>query len=150
MSSMISSCGVICSDCPAYMAASKGAAHQKRTATAWRRIYGLEETADRISCGGCLGPDEQLFHSSRACAARRCCRSKGYATCAECQAEGCPDLERAQSMWDEVPEIAKALSRPEFVAYAQPYCDHRRRLYDARRAFENTATRDGTKLPPAD
>jgi hypothetical protein len=41
MEKTISACGVLCSACPAYMAASKGIAHQKRTAKAWQRIYGL-------------------------------------------------------------------------------------------------------------
>lgn len=134
MATMMSACGVLCSDCPAYQGAAKGVAHQKATAAAWRRIYGLNEPAENISCGGCLGPDEQLFHTSRNCSARRCCRSKGFATCAECSAENCPDLEKAQAVWDEVPKLARILSHEEFVTYAQPYCGHRRRLAEARGA----------------
>ena len=132
---MMSACGVLCSDCPAYFGDAKGITHQKRTAAAWRRIYGLNETFENISCGGCLGPDDKLFHTSRNCKARRCCLSKGFATCAECPAEQCPDLERAQSVWDEVPDIAKSLPRQDFVIYAEPYCDHRRRLAEARCAL---------------
>lgn len=135
MTTMMSACGVLCSDCPAYLASAKGVVHQKRTADAWLRIYGLNEPIENITCGGCLGPDDQLFHTSRTCKARQCCRSKGFATCAECAVEQCPDLEKAQSMWDGVPEIAKNLSREEFVIYAQPYCEHRRRLAEVRAAF---------------
>jgi len=135
MSKMMSACGVLCSDGRAYEGEAKGLAHQECTAAAWRRIYGLNETRENISCGGCLGPDDQLFHTCHRCRARRCCRSKGFATCAECPVEQCPDLEKAQSVWDEVPELAKVLSYEDFVAYAQPYCDHRRRLAEARRAF---------------
>jgi hypothetical protein len=96
-----------------------------------RRIYGLNEPAENISCGGCLGSDDQLFHASRRCKARHCCRSNGFATCAECPAENCPDLEKAQAVWDEVPDLASILSHEDFVTYAQPYCDHRRRLAEA-------------------
>ena len=135
MTKMMSACGVLCSDCPAYLGAGKGVAHQKSTAAAWRRIYGLNETVENITCGGCLGPDDQLFHTSRTCKARHCCRSKGFGTCAECPVEWCPDLEKAQSLWDGVPDLAKVLSREDFVTYAQPYCDHRRRLAQARRAL---------------
>jgi EAL domain-containing protein (putative c-di-GMP-specific phosphodiesterase class I) len=46
--------------------------------------------------------------------------------------ERCPDLEEAQSLWDGVPDLAKALSREDFVTYAQPYCNHRQRLAEAR------------------
>jgi len=134
MNPMMSACGVMCSDCPAYLGAAKGVAHQERTVAAWRRIYGLNETSENISCGGCLGPDDQLFHTSRTCKARRCCRSKAFSSCAECAVESCPDLEKAQSVWDEVPHLAEALSREDFVNYAQPYCNHRRRLAEARRA----------------
>jgi hypothetical protein len=73
MARMMSACGVLCSDCPAYSGAAKGLVHQQRTVAAWQRIYGLSETAENISCGGCLGPDNQLFHTSRTCKARRCC-----------------------------------------------------------------------------
>ena len=133
MTRMMSACGVLCSDCPVFLGGTKGVAHQKKTVTAWRRIYGLNESIENISCGGCLGPDDQLFHTSRTCKARHCCRSKGLAMCAECPEERCPHLEKAQSVWDEVPEIGKILSPADFVTYAQPYCDHRRRLAEARR-----------------
>ncbi len=132
MTRMMSACGVLCSQCPAHLAREKGRAHQKRTADAWRRIYGLREPAANISCGGCLGPDSQVFHASRACKARRCCRSKGFSSCAECPVESCPDLETAQSVWDAVPRLADVLSRADFAAYARPYCGHRGRLAAAR------------------
>jgi hypothetical protein len=135
MAGMMSACGVLCSDCPAYLGDAKGVAHQERTVEAWRRIYGLNEKPENIRCGGCCGPDDQLFHTSRSCKARLCCRSKGFSTCAECGVEVCPDLEKAQAVWDGVPGLAKTLSREDFLNYAQPYCDHRQRLAEARRAL---------------
>lgn len=134
MATMISACGVLCSDCPAYLGDEKGAAHQQRTAAAWKRIYGLDEPAGNIACHGCLGPDDQLFHTSRACKARLCCRAKGFSTCAECPEEHCPDLEKAQSAYDRLPDLAQTLSAEDFAAYAQPYCNHRQRLLEVRLA----------------
>ncbi len=128
MTDMMSVCGVMCSECPAYHAATKGVAHQQRTAEAWRRIYGLSEKAENITCGGCLGTDEDLFHTSGSCLARRCCRRQGFNSCAECPKESCQDLERAQSMWDEVPQIGSRLSPADFEAYSRAYCGHRSRL----------------------
>ena len=141
MRRMMSACGVLCSDCPAFHGDSKGKAHQQRTVSAWGRIYGLNEVPDNIRCGGCLGPDDQLFHTSRKCEARRCCRSKGFGSCAECPVEQCPLLEKAQSVWDEVPTLAKTLSRKDFVIYAKAYCNHRQRLKAARVAL----TREGNQ-----
>ena len=135
MTKMMSACGVLCSDCPAYHGEARGVEHQKITEAAWWKIYGLNEKVENIRCGGCLGPDEDLFHTSRACKGRLCCQSKGYGSCAECRVESCRDLEKAQSVWDEVPALARSLTRSEFVTYALPYCGHRRRLAAARRAF---------------
>lgn len=132
---MISACGVLCSECPAYLGAAKGIEHQSRTAEAWHRIYGLNETAEHISCGGCLGLDEDLFYTSLKCNARRCCQSKGYSSCAECPIESCTDLEKAQSVWDDVPNLINTLTSSDFEAYALPYCGHRRRLSDMRTKF---------------
>jgi hypothetical protein len=129
---MMSACGVLCSECPAYLAQTKGAAHQRRTVQAWRRIYGLTETVEHISCSGCLGPDDEVFHTSLNCKARLCCRAKGVSSCAECANESCPDLETAQSVWDDVPNLASTLSTADFATYARPYCGHRERLAAAR------------------
>lgn len=132
MNAIMSACGVLCSDCPAYLGKQKGLAHQERTAEAWLRIYDRAEMPESISCGGCLSADSEVFYTSIRCQARRCCRSKDFSSCAQCSVECCPDLEKAQSVWDGVPEIAKTLSSTDSVQYAQPYCDHRRRLAKAR------------------
>lgn len=134
MAEMMSACGVLCSGCAAYRGDAKGLEHQERAAAAWRRIYGLKETPGHIACGGCLGPDEDVFHSSRTCKARNCCRAKGFSSCAECDVRPCPLLEKAQSVWDGVPKIAKTLSPADLEAYARPYLNPRRRLAAARAA----------------
>ena len=139
MRTMMSACGVLCSKCPAFHGSEKGAAHRKKTAAAWRRIFGMKVMTKDISCGGCCASDDQLFHSSLNCKARRCCHSKGFATCAECLVKDCPDLEKAQSGWDEVAELEQKLSRKDFFIYAQPYCRHRQRLVEARRALRQRA-----------
>ncbi len=132
MSKMMSACGVMCSECPAYLAASKGLEYQREVVEAWHRIYGLNETVANISCGGCLGSDEDVFHTCRRCSARNCCRSKGLNSCAECAERECRDLERAQSVWDGVPALSSSLSSTDFDTYARPYCGHRERLAAAR------------------
>src|SRR5574338_820152 len=131
-STTMSACGVLCADCPAYLAASKGIASQRRVAEAWHRIDGLNETPERISCGGCFGPDEQMFHTGRGCKARHCAHRHDFVSCAECVRPGCPLLEKAQAVWDHVSELSAVLSHSDFVRYVQPYCGHRRRLLLAR------------------
>jgi hypothetical protein len=132
MDEVMSACGVMCSECGAYLAAAKGLEYQQQVADAWRKIYGLDEATAHISCSGCLGPDEEVFHTSIRCTARRCCRSKGFKSCAECPKETCDYLEGAQSVWDGVPQIASTLSAADYNRYARPYCGHRERLAAAR------------------
>lgn len=132
MSTMMSACGVLCSECPAFHAKDKGRAHQRRTADAWSEIYGLSEKPQNVNCAGCLGANSELFRTSLRCKARRCCLAKEFKSCAECRLKKCPRLEKAQSTWDAVPELVTHLSPEDFAAYAQPYCGHRERLARAR------------------
>jgi hypothetical protein len=134
MARMMSACGVRCSECPAYLGNVRGVGHQQRTEAAWKRIYGLNESAENIACGGCLAPDDQVFHTCRAGKARLCCHSKNFNPCAECPVERCPDLENAQSLWDELSDLATTLPHEDFVTYVEPYCNHRHRLAEARRS----------------
>ncbi len=135
MDNVMSACGVLCSECAAYLAASRGPAYQKEAAGGWSRIYGFQVEPEQMSCGGCLSSDEQVFHSSVRCAARRCCLGKGLSSCAECPEESCEFLAKAQSNWDTVPEISAMLSASDFEKYARPYCGYRERFEAARRAF---------------
>ena len=135
MIKLMSACGVICSDCAAYSAASRGFAYQKEAAEAWRRIYGFQVEPEQMSCGGCHSSDDEVFHSSVRCTARRCCLAKGLNSCAECLEKSCELLARAQSNWDAVPEIGAKLSASDFEKYARPYCGYRERFEAARRAF---------------
>ena len=139
MNKVMSACGVICSDCAAYVAAARGLDYQKEAAEAWSRIYGFQTQPEKMSCAGCLNSDDQVFHTSVRCAARRCCLSKGLISCAECPEESCELLARAQANWDTVPEIGAKLSPSDFQKYVQPYCGYRERFEAARHAFRSRA-----------
>jgi hypothetical protein len=136
---MTSACGVLCSDCAAYHGREKGRAYQRRAAAAWKRIWGRPEKPEQMACGGCLGPDAGLFHTSVRCRARRCCMAKGLGSCAECSVEACPDLERAQAVWDGVPAVAATLAPRDCALYAAPYCGHRERLAGLRARLRDRA-----------
>jgi hypothetical protein len=139
MDEVMSACGVICSGCAAYLASSKGLVYQKEVAEAWKGIYGFDADPARLSCGGCLSPDDQVYPTSVKCTARRCCLNKGLNSCAECSEQSCDLLAKAQSNWDAVPEIGAKLSASDFEKYAQPYCGYRERFEAARREFRTRA-----------
>ena len=134
MTRMMSACGVLCSGCPAFRDKKEDRIDRTEPVAAWRRIYGLKERAADISCGGCLGPDDELFHTCRKCEARRCFREKGLRSCAECFVKSCVLLEKAQAQWDGVPKLVEAVPRADFAKYVKPYCNHRERLERARQA----------------
>lgn len=129
----MSACGVLCSSCPAFHDRDDGI-DQQETAIAWRKAHGLKREAEDTSCRGCLGPDDQLFHTCGKCEARRCCRAKGLGSCAECTVASCALLEEAQARWDGVLKLVQVVSRADFRKYVKPYCNPRERLERARRA----------------
>jgi len=136
MDRVVSACGVLCSECAAYRGRERGPEHQRRAAAAWARIYAYPQDPANLACGGCASSDEEVFHSSRTCAARRCCRAKGFVTCAECSTRPCAALEKAQAVWDGVPAIALTLTPADRAEYAEPYMGHRERLAGARGQVE--------------
>ena len=144
MTRMMSACGVLCSGCPAFRDKDNGI-DQVETAAAWRRISGLKQKAEDISCGGCLGPDDQLFHTCGKCEARQCCREKGLRSCAECFVKSCALLEKAQAQWDGIPKLVQVVSRTDFAKYVKAYCNHRERLERARRAGAKRRRASGSK-----
>ena len=129
MGVQLSACGVICSQCPAFVAGqSADPAARARVAAAWHDLYGLNFGPEAIACGGCFGPDEAVFPTSRQCAARRCCRDRGMVNCAVCGDRPCARLERAQTNWDGLEERATTLPEPVFREFVLPYCHARQRV----------------------
>jgi hypothetical protein len=146
MTRMMSACGVLCSNCPAFRDRNDGIAQQE-TAMVWRRTHGLKKNAEDTSWGGCLGPEDQLFHTCRKCEARRCCGTKGLRSCAECTVASCALLEKAQAGWDEVPTLVQALSPTDFANYVKGYCGPRKQLQRARRALvKRSCGRESTRV----
>ncbi len=144
MTRMMAACGVLCSGCPAFRDKDDGV-DQQETVAAWRRASGLKRKAGNISCRGCLGPDDHVFHTCRKCDARRCFREKGLRSCAECFVKSCVLLEKAQAQWDGVPKLVEVVSRGDFAKYVKPYCNHRERLERARRAVAKRRRGSGSK-----
>lgn len=141
---MMAACGVLCSGCPAFRDKDNGI-DQQETVAAWRRIYGLREKAEDISCGGCLGPDVQLFHPCKKCKARQCFRRKGLRSCAECTVKSCALLEKAQAQWDGIAKLVDVVPRADFAKYVKPYGNHRERLERARRPGAKRRSAPGRK-----
>ena len=112
MDKMIAYCGLVCTDCPAYVATqADDRAALERVAAQWREAFNAPEiTADSIICDGCLGSNGgRLSGYCYECEIRACGVERGVVNCAHCDEYGCEKLEgffghasEARAVLDEV------------------------------------------------
>jgi len=95
---IIAFCGIICSDCPAYLATQAGdeEALAKQAAEWSSEEYAL--TADDLLCDGCIYEDRRAAKFCVECDVRQCALAKGVETCAHCDDFPCDRLEKPWSM----------------------------------------------------
>lgn len=111
MSRTIAYCGLLCSECEAYLAtqADDWAALEKMAEKA-RTEYGMAEaTAEGVLCDGCLGDEGHKCGYCAECAVRACAVERGKITCAHCDDYGCDKIEaffgmapKARTTLDEI------------------------------------------------
>ena len=107
MNRMIAACGLICTECPAYIA-HKNNDQQLRVKTAeeWSKMFKAKLKPEIINCVGCLETEGTLFHHCMECKIRACCREKEILNCAYCDDYGC---EHITEFFGFVPEAKKVL-----------------------------------------
>ena len=107
MDRMISYCGLICSECPGYLATQAGdPAALERVAAEWREAYNAPEiTAESVICDGCIVEGRHCGHWSQ-CDIRVCAQDRGVANCAHCADYIC---ERLYGFFDMVPDARAVL-----------------------------------------
>ncbi len=96
MAKMIAYCGLICSDCAAYLATqANDQAALRRVRDQWREEYNVPQmTVDDVTCDGCLVEGLKCGHCAE-CDIRACGRSRGVVNCAHCaDYAGCDMLKR--------------------------------------------------------
>ena len=109
MKRIVSSCGLICSECPAFLAHSTDDNDlRERTAKMWSDFYKAHITPDMINCEGCHS-NGILFNHCNECSIRQCCHERQYNTCAECNDYICPD--KLKPLLDAVPEAKEELDK---------------------------------------
>ena len=85
MTRLIAVCGLICSDCSAYLAtqASDQVALEK-VAAQWRQEYNVPNlTIASVICDGCVTPGRKCGHCAD-CEIRACGLARAVANCAHC------------------------------------------------------------------
>lgn len=87
---IISCCGIMCGECPVYIATQRGDGQMKKFLA--RKFSSPERmlTEEDICCLGCHSPDRNEDKFREGCKVRSCCREKQVRLCAECREFPCP------------------------------------------------------------
>lgn len=90
MERMIAYCGLVCTECEAYIATKANDPEGiERTAARWREVHSPDITAADVWCDGCLSAGPHLCSHCGECEIRACARSRGVINCAHCDDYGC-------------------------------------------------------------
>ena len=95
MDKIIAYCGLVCSDCSAYVATQANDQEAlERVAAQWREEYNAPNiTVESVICDGCLGDGRKGSHCAE-CEIRACGVARGVANCAHCADYTCEKLEK--------------------------------------------------------
>lgn len=102
MEDPIAYCGLVCTECPAYIGTQAGDDELlERTARMWSDAFGSEIAPESIRCDGCKteGGRRSLFCGM--CKVRACNLSRGLPNCAPCPDYACEKLEEFLKMAPE-------------------------------------------------
>jgi hypothetical protein len=94
-SKIVAYCGIVCSDCSAYIATQSGdRSALQRVAAEWQQEYDLAEvTIQDVTCDGCLGAKGRKGAHCFDCDIRACGVERGVVNCAHCADYACAKLE---------------------------------------------------------
>ena len=99
MEKVIAYCGIICSDCPTFLATQKDDDEERRrVAELWTRQYGKEYRREDINCDGCLTKGPRVFSYCKICKIRGGGQEKRVENCAYCAEYPC---EKLSKLFDE-------------------------------------------------
>ena len=104
---IIAKCGLVCSDCPAYIATKNNDDPlREETAKKWSAMFKSDIKPSDINCDGCQSESARLFSYCAVCEIRKCAREKKVTTCAACPEYSCEKLDKFLA---DVPEARKVL-----------------------------------------
>jgi hypothetical protein len=93
MEKMIAVCGLVCSDCPAFIATQKDDEEERRkVAEKWCKEFKVDLKPEDINCLGCVIETEKLFNYCKVCEIRKCGKGKKVKNCAYCDEYPCEKL----------------------------------------------------------
>ena len=96
MNKMIAYCGLVCTECPAYIATKEDDdTKRKETAEQWSEQFSTSIKLEDINCEGCVSSSEVVFNHPKVCEIRKCGQTKGIINCAYCDDYICDILKNS-------------------------------------------------------
>ncbi len=114
MEKMIAFCGLVCTDCPIFIATQNNDENEKKKiAERWStKEYPL--SPENMFCDGCLPVGKRTMSFCQDCDVRRCGFERNVENCAHCADYPCAKLDRVLAMGPQakatLEEIRKGLS----------------------------------------
>jgi len=95
MDKMIAYCGLVCTDCPAYIATQANDSDAlEGVAAQWREAYNAPDiTVESVVCDGCVTDGGRKCGHWFECEIRACAMERKVANCAYCGEYACDKLE---------------------------------------------------------
>ena len=101
MSKMTAYCGLVCSDCPSFIATRNDDDEARaKTAAFYRKTYGFDLQPEEINCDGCLATDGRHIGYCAMGEIRKCGMEHAVENCAHCADFEC---EKLKKFLDQVP-----------------------------------------------
>jgi hypothetical protein len=95
MEKLISICGLICSECGAFLATQNDDDEaRKKVAEEWSRTYQARIKPEDVNCVGCIQESGLVFSYCHVCEIRACGRGRKAKNCAYCQEYPCDKLKK--------------------------------------------------------
>ena len=93
MEKMIGCCGIVCSECPGFLATQKDDDEERRkVAELWSKQYNSDIKPEDINCDGCFLESGRLINHGKVCEIRKCGQDKNLKNCADCDDYPCEKL----------------------------------------------------------
>ena len=106
MEKQIAYCGLVCTDCLAYIASQADDDKQrKEVAETWTKEYKIDFKPEDINCDGCTSTGKHVGNCGM-CEIRKCGQEKGVINCAYCSDYSC---DKTDEFFKMVPACKKTL-----------------------------------------
>lgn len=93
MKEIIAYCGIVCTECPAYVATQNEAPQElERVAAEWSKEFEVELKPEDVICDGCPPGHTRYCSHCAECEIRACATAKALRNCAYCDEYSCGKL----------------------------------------------------------